>query len=50
MVGLSPKDVFHGQYWLLYLPVLPVGISTGFDCLLWTINVGISHGFVFHGQ
>ena len=22
-----------------------VGILTGFDWLLWTINVGISHGF-----
>ena len=24
MVGLSPKFVCHGQYWLLYLPVLSV--------------------------
>ena len=38
MVGLSPKFVCHGQYWLLYLPVLSdvdnnVGISPIFVCL-----------------
>ena len=41
MVGLSPKFVCHGQYWLLYLPVLSVVDNNG-----WYINVGISHGFV----
>ena len=29
MVGLSPKYVCHGQYWLLYLPVLSAVDNNG---------------------
>ena len=40
MVGLSPKFVCHGQYWLLYLPVLSVVDNNGWHithfCMSWT--------------
>ena len=54
MVGLSPKFVCHGQYWLLYLPVFSVVDNNGWYitwfCLSWTIMIGIAQFFFCRGQ
>ena len=54
MVGISTVFVCHGQYWLVYQPVLSVMDSNGWYisvfCLLWTIFVGISPCVVYHEQ
>ena len=53
-VGISTGFVFCGQKWLVYQPVLSVVDNIRWYisrmCLAWTILVGKSTGFVFHGQ
>ena len=54
LVGISTGFVCCGQKWLVYQPVLSVVDNIGWYisrmCLAWTILVGKSTGFVFHGQ
>ena len=57
MVGISPRVVCRGQYWLVYQLVLSAKEIMGSNgwyialiCLSRTIMVGISLCLFFHGQ
>ena len=53
-MGISTGFVCHGQYWLVYQPVLSVGENNGgyitLFCLSWTVIVSILSVIVCSGQ